>query len=218
MNKQLNWILWIALALAGIPSQTNAFYDPAPQRWINRDPIGERGGAHLHGFVRNKPVESVDRNGLDGVSVVPRGKDKKAPACGTLCQRATNPNSIPVPGVGHISDFLSGLITPHVVVVGGLPGQPGFGQPTFSYPTGTDPYPNHWTTRCTAIIVLVDPERSCDDFWQCMRTKDWGDKNGRYNWWNNNCQTFAPKAIADCGGRLGNWSELATGGSATVGR
>jgi RHS repeat-associated protein len=41
------------------------WYDPNLQRWINRDPIGEAGGINLYQFVRNNPINAVDRNGLD---------------------------------------------------------------------------------------------------------------------------------------------------------
>jgi len=38
-------------------------YDPFTGRWPSKDPIGERGGANLYGFVRNHPTYSVDRLG-----------------------------------------------------------------------------------------------------------------------------------------------------------
>jgi hypothetical protein len=41
-----------------------AFYDPGAQRWVNRDPIGENGGANLYRFVDNLPSSSVDSSGL----------------------------------------------------------------------------------------------------------------------------------------------------------
>jgi RHS repeat-associated protein len=40
------------------------FYDPNLQRWLNHDPIGERGGINLFGFVGNNPVNYVDLFGL----------------------------------------------------------------------------------------------------------------------------------------------------------
>jgi RHS repeat-associated protein len=40
------------------------FYDPNLQRWPNRDPIGENGGINLYGFVRNRPVNAIDADGL----------------------------------------------------------------------------------------------------------------------------------------------------------
>jgi RHS repeat-associated protein len=40
------------------------FYEPNLQRWLNRDPIGERGGINLYGFVGNSPVNYVDPYGL----------------------------------------------------------------------------------------------------------------------------------------------------------
>ena len=41
------------------------WYDPNLQRWLNRDPLGEGGGINLYGFVRNDPVDFIDRDGLD---------------------------------------------------------------------------------------------------------------------------------------------------------
>ena len=40
------------------------FYDPLTGRWINRDPIGERGGVNLYRFVGNVSTFNVDVLGL----------------------------------------------------------------------------------------------------------------------------------------------------------
>ena len=40
------------------------YYEPAMQRWINRDPIQEAGGWNLYGFVNNNPVSRYDPFGL----------------------------------------------------------------------------------------------------------------------------------------------------------
>ncbi len=42
------------------------FYDPNFQRWLNRDPIRERGGINLYEFVRNGPIGIIDRGGGNG--------------------------------------------------------------------------------------------------------------------------------------------------------
>jgi RHS repeat-associated protein len=39
------------------------FYDPNLQRWLNEDPIGERGGINLHRFVGNSPLNAIDPYG-----------------------------------------------------------------------------------------------------------------------------------------------------------
>lgn len=40
------------------------YYSPVLGRWLNRDPLGERGGLNLYGFVFNSPVKFADRLGL----------------------------------------------------------------------------------------------------------------------------------------------------------
>ncbi len=40
------------------------YYEPNTGRWLSRDPIGERGGLNLYGFVGNDPVNSIDYLGL----------------------------------------------------------------------------------------------------------------------------------------------------------
>ena len=42
------------------------YYDPVTGRWPSRDPIGERGGVNLYGFIGNGSVSAVDFLGLLG--------------------------------------------------------------------------------------------------------------------------------------------------------
>ncbi|MGA4580076.1 RHS repeat-associated core domain-containing protein [Limisphaera sp. VF-2] len=42
-------------------------YSPSTGRWPNRDPIGERGGENLYGFVENAPVNKTDLLGRETV-------------------------------------------------------------------------------------------------------------------------------------------------------
>jgi RHS repeat-associated protein len=42
------------------------YYDPVTGRWPSRDPIGERGGKNLNGFLGNDGVQGIDLFGLMG--------------------------------------------------------------------------------------------------------------------------------------------------------
>jgi RHS repeat-associated protein len=45
-------------------------YDPLTGRWPSRDPIGERGGINVYGFVGNDGVDKWDLLGLRDVTIV----------------------------------------------------------------------------------------------------------------------------------------------------
>lgn len=77
-------------------------YNPCDGRFISRDPIGERGGLNLYGFVGNDPINKWDMIGLLGVTV--KGPDpntlkpKLMPADYFMGPEFKNPdNSLPGP-------------------------------------------------------------------------------------------------------------------------
>jgi RHS repeat-associated protein len=49
----------------GVTFYTYRYYDPVTGRWPSRDPIEERGGVNLYGFVGNDGVNKSDYLGLD---------------------------------------------------------------------------------------------------------------------------------------------------------
>ena len=59
----------IANALLLASQAAHAFYDSSKGRWINRDPIEERGDLNLMGFVRNDPQNLIDPLGKETVQV-----------------------------------------------------------------------------------------------------------------------------------------------------
>ena len=48
----------------GLVYQGYRYYAPQFGRWINRDPIGERGGRNLYAMLANDSVGNVDALGL----------------------------------------------------------------------------------------------------------------------------------------------------------
>jgi RHS repeat-associated protein len=69
--KTIRSITFAALAMVTLVPQSHAVlywgrpYDPNLQRWIQRDPVGERGGINLYQFVGNNPVNRFDPWGLN---------------------------------------------------------------------------------------------------------------------------------------------------------
>jgi len=70
------------------------YYNPVTGRWISRDPIGEKGGANLYGFVLNNPISSYDLLGLKGCC----GPDGTVALDATLQQAENRFNSASVFG------------------------------------------------------------------------------------------------------------------------
>ena len=62
----------IALLSIVMTHSAHAFYNPETGRWMNRDPIGERGGLNLYGMVGNDIVNKVDASGLLPVIPTPQ--------------------------------------------------------------------------------------------------------------------------------------------------
>lgn len=54
------------------------YYNDSTGRWPSRDPIGERGGANLYGFVGNNGVNWVDYLGLTPPSIEEKNAGSKA--------------------------------------------------------------------------------------------------------------------------------------------
>jgi RHS repeat-associated protein len=46
------------------------FYDPKPQRWLNRDPIEEDGGINLYAYLENNTINRLDALGLQSAAEV----------------------------------------------------------------------------------------------------------------------------------------------------
>lgn len=63
--KNLKFILLALVQLVLLANSAQAHYDPNVGRWLNRDPIAERGGVNLYGFVGNDGVNRLDYLGLE---------------------------------------------------------------------------------------------------------------------------------------------------------
>ena len=58
-------LMLFTLVLGWLTVETcQAFYNPSTGRWLNRDPIAEKGGLNLYGFVGNDSLDEIDILGL----------------------------------------------------------------------------------------------------------------------------------------------------------
>lgn len=64
--KRNRLIALLIVSLVGVATATpaSAYYKPRAGRFLNCDPIGERGGANVYAFVRNGSVNRIDPLGL----------------------------------------------------------------------------------------------------------------------------------------------------------
>ncbi len=70
------------------------YYDPEIGRWPSRDPMGERGGTNLHGFVANAPTLRVDPLGLVSVPQIHLETFKEAMAFSPGAEQTFKTNSL----------------------------------------------------------------------------------------------------------------------------
>ena len=73
------------------------YYDPLTGRWPSRDPIGEKGGMNMYGFVGNEPIDRVDFDG--------RFTATRCSRCGELYQGIHNNCNGPIPEISDNFTF-----------------------------------------------------------------------------------------------------------------
>lgn len=58
-------LLLLAMVVVSFDTRAERWYSPSTGKWLSRDPIGEKGGLNLYGFVNNDGVNKIDYLGLD---------------------------------------------------------------------------------------------------------------------------------------------------------
>jgi hypothetical protein len=86
------------LLLAALSSVSQAYYAPDQGRWLNRDPIEERGGLNLYGFVENHAVGKTDYLGLWKTASDQKTRTDSLPPGGEYMGDPANPNYPPTQG------------------------------------------------------------------------------------------------------------------------
>jgi hypothetical protein len=77
-------LITVLIVLLGYTELAQAFYDPNTGSFLSRDPIEERGGENLYGFVRNDGVNKSDYLGLSALSLTYGSDQIKLGECGSF--------------------------------------------------------------------------------------------------------------------------------------
>ena len=86
-------LITVLIILLGYTDLAQAFYNPETGSFLNRDPIEERGGENLYGFVRNDGVNKFDKLGLATFGI--SGKISISDSCGDCPDLIANFRYIP---------------------------------------------------------------------------------------------------------------------------
>jgi hypothetical protein len=73
-------IIWLFL-----PQTAQCFYNPSAGRWLNRDPIAERGEVSLYVFSRNGPIDKIDPLGQKCIDPCGQFKRPEGLAGAVIC-------------------------------------------------------------------------------------------------------------------------------------
>ena len=208
---KLNWLVVLVIALSGLLPAARAFYAPAEQRWLNRDPLKEPGFEVLRGkaessagdvsgngpnqflFVHNNSISKTDALGLfDGNSdnrhwkIDPPKWPSPWKSCGVLVTRATFPSSS---WYRWPDNFLTSTITPHMFLI--LPDGRRLSN------GGDANNEDHWSSYQYPISIPSDA--SCQEFTKCLKDYFNSEAAKGYSLMGNNCH-LASKAVKHCGG------------------
>ena len=189
-------------------------YDTSTGRWPNQDPIGERGGANLYGFVRNNPANLIDSDGRApmGWPVVsppgyPPSIPPKPPSDTSIrkCNRKIdNPSNDFVIGCANLRghDYFDwpdgdggrngvGFRDPNGKD-GDLPQSEAGSQPRSCRPC----YKSHSPLKSGAGSGKPGTSASDDEIRDCLKNRP---LKGNYGALCNNCNDWASGAAKDCG-------------------
>jgi len=65
-------LLVLALLIATLIQNAQAFYNPSTGRWLNRDPLEEQDCPNVYAFIHNTPLNKIDSDGRTGWQLPPQ--------------------------------------------------------------------------------------------------------------------------------------------------
>jgi len=136
----------------GLVSFGRRYYDPRNGRFLGRDPIEERGGRNLYGFVGNEPINHGDRLGMETfLTWVPYFDDFGNP----IGSRMTEDDYyFPGFGGGFLGQAFYGLLGLDALFAGSR--MPVYGTPTPYIPPPPQPEPKSILSFILETVATAD--------------------------------------------------------------
>ena len=200
--KILNIRYAIAVMFLIVAAQSGfCFYNPTKGTWVNRDPLNERGGLNLYGFVANNSVNQADPLGLCNIKI----------RCGPYKLR------------GVTLGWHCGVVAPGGVEFGiGGAGQSGglVGTPAIPpvYPDPTKPYPSPGQRAPDQVDYAVSCKcKSCDEVQKAIQNYHDTVTPPHYNALGPNSDTYAHRMLEATGCKVDPISQPPTIGNPSLG-
>ena len=156
--KAVGLIILLVVLFAAQP--VSAFYNSDIGRWANRDPIGERGGINLYGFVNNNPAGFIDSLGLYVfVGNHPVGKPADP------CNKSTLPNHAAIVLMpDNPQDFRNNPLfnNDFIATIGGQPNGGGFDMNPFGTLQTSFNNPGDQPQNLTDLTLVPTPPGMTD--------------------------------------------------------
>jgi hypothetical protein len=191
VRTKVSLILTLLLLFLASSQIASAWYDPGVQRWINRDPIQEKGGINLYQFVSNRPADFVDLFGLK-ISSIER--------CNRAIENPSNDFGIGCANLLRGHDFFRWPSPGGGFGSVGFPGPGGSTLPVRDQPEKARSCRSCETTG-SPILYGSGAGKSSDsasdaEIQDCLRNRP---LKGKYGGFCNNCNDWANGAEKDCG-------------------
>ena len=166
-------------ANSGIYYYLYRFYDPNLPRWLTQDPIQERGGFNLYGYIYNDPVNNIDTDGrfVTGVVGIATTAGTASSGGAGVTVSVTGGSTVAGVGVGTVAVGVGSAVAVGGAIGYGASQLPVYGGGTVADFYGELIYEDFWPKPLPVVppIPPTKPPKDPDNISKCEFYKAWSD-------------------------------------------